>query len=272
MLQTPDFNVCFCYSQRLRPAFDSETATFASQTKTEKRNELETTISILFTDDNGDYYFWVANKNYSQGFPTSMVTDCEIPTQPIELEQGLGAEGTANVFTVSVQTKMPTTASKYLGNFFATNRLSIDVVSGYLLQLTLDGQTYNGSGRFLATDHYYRGVTAVTDQSAALLPKATLTLTYDGQRLTLYRNELVDMQFDIEGLNLGDIQAGTYANFQLRTWSRVLNNDEVRQLVSTDFSMLTSGIREVQSSVNGTQEYYNLSGQLLSRLYWNLCG
>ena len=210
---------------------------------------------------NGDYYFWVANSNYPQGFPTSLVTDCEIPTQPIDLEQGLDAQSNADVFTVSVQAKMPTVASQYLGNFFATDGLSLDVVSGYLLQLTLNGQTYKGSGRFLATDHYYRGVTPVTDQSAALLPKVTMTLTYDGQRLTLYRNELVDMQLDVEGLTLGDIQAGTYTNTQLRTWNRPLNNDEVRRLVSTDFSTLVSGIREVQGSFTDVQACYNLSGQ-----------
>ena len=210
---------------------------------------------------NGDYYFWVANKNYPQGFPTSLVTDCELPVQPIEIEQGLDAATDAAAFTISVQTKMPTTASSYLGTFFNNQRFSLDVISGYLLQLTLDSQSYKGSGRFLATDHYYRGVNPVTDQSAALLPKATMTLTYDGQRLTLYRNELVDLQLDVEGLTLGDIQAGTYANAQLRTWNRPLNNDEVRQLVSTDFATLVSGIREFQSSVADIQTCYNLSGQ-----------
>ena len=88
-----------------------------------------------------------------------------------------------------------------------------------------------------------------------------MTLTYDGQRLTLYRNELVDMQLDVEGLTLGDIQAGTYTNTQLRTWNRPLNNDEVRRLVSTDFSTLVSGIREVQGSFTDVQACYNLSGQ-----------
>ena len=214
---------------------------------------------------NGDYYFWVSNKNYPQGFPTSIVADCEIPTQPIELEQGLDAQSNADVFTVSVQTKMPTVASQYLGNFFATDGLSLDVVSGYLLQLTLNGQAYKGSGRLLVTDHYYRGVNPVTDQSAALLPKVTMTLTYDGQRLTLYRNELVDMQLDVEGLTLGNTQPGTYINTQLRTWNRPLNNDEVRKLVTTDFGTLASGISVVQSSITDVQAYYNLSGQRLSK-------
>ena len=215
---------------------------------------------------NGDYYFWVANKNYPQGFPTSLVVDCDIPTQPIELDLGLDAQKAANLFTISVQTKMPTTVSAYLGTFFNNQRFSLDVVSGYLLQLTLDGQTYKGSGRFLATDHYYRGVNPVTDQSAALLPKVTMTLTYDGQRLTLYRNELVDMQLDVEGLTLGDIQTGTYVNTQLRTWNRPLNNDEVRRLVSTDFSTLVTGIRAVQSPVTDVQACYNVSGQRISTL------
>ena len=92
-----------------------------------------------------------------------------------------------------------------------------------------------------------------------------MTLTYDGHRLTLYRNELVDLQLDVEGLTLGDIQTGTYANSQLRTWGRSLNNDEVRQLVSTDFSTLASGIREVQGSFSDVQACYNLSGQRISK-------
>ena len=212
---------------------------------------------------NGDYYFWVSNKNYPQGYPTSLVTDCELPAQPIVMEQGLGATTDAAIFTISVQTSMPKTASAYFGTFFSNQRLSLDVVSGYLLQLTIDGQTYKGSGRFLATDHYYRGVNPVTDQSAALLPKVTMTLTYDGQRLTLYRNELVDIQLDVEGLTLGDIQTGTYTNVQLHTWSRPLNNDEVRQLVNTDFSKLTSGIRDIPYSTDHIQGCYDLQGRPL---------
>ena len=160
---------------------------------------------------NGDYYFWVSNANYPQGYPTSIVADGEIPVQPIDLEQGLGTNADATTFTISVQATMPKTASTYLGTFFTNERLALKVVADYLLQLTVDHQDYNGSGRFLATDHYYRGVAAVTGQSAALLPKVTMTLTYDGQRLTLYRNELVDLQLTAQakGLPKATIQLET---------------------------------------------------------------
>ena len=208
---------------------------------------------------NGDYYFWVSNANYPQGYPTSIVADGEIPVQPIDLEQGLGTNADATTFTISIQATMPKTASTYLGTFFTNERLALKVVADYLLQLTVDHQDYNGSGRFLATDHYYRGVAAVTGQSAALLPKVTMTLTYDGQRLTLYRNELVDLQLDVEGLSLGNIQTGTYANAQLRTWNRPLNNDEVRQLVNTKFDAISTAISPTQKD-GCTNKSYNLMG------------
>ena len=211
---------------------------------------------------NGDYYFWASTSAYPQAYPTSLVADCEIPTQQTDLNDGLNATADAMAFTVSVQTTMPRTASAYLGKFFSTDRLSLDVVAGYLLQLSLDGQTYGGSGRFLATDQTVRGVSSVTGQSAALLTKVTLTLTYDGHRLTLYRNELVDLQIDVEGLTLGQLQTGTYTAAKLCTWSRALNTDEVRLLTTTSFDSLPSGIETIKGlSGSNVQHVYDLQGR-----------
>lgn len=38
---------------------------------------------------NGDYYYWMVNKNYPKGYPTSIYCDNTIPQQPVNLQQGL---------------------------------------------------------------------------------------------------------------------------------------------------------------------------------------
>ena len=70
--------------------------------------------------------------------------------------------------------------------------------------------------------------------------QVTLTLTYDGQQLRLYRNELVDLLIDVEGLT--SVSSWHPPNPRLCTWRHVLNTDEVRLLTTTNFDSLTSDI------------------------------
>ena len=93
-----------------------------------------------------------------------------------------------------------------------------------------------------------------------------MTLTYDGNRLTVYRNGLIDMQTDVTGLQFGSLQEGTYDNAQTLIWSRPLNNDEVRELANTKFGDITSSISSLDYFTISPFDNctYNLHGRKLS--------
>lgn len=217
---------------------------------------------------NGDYYFWASTSTYPRAFPTAIWTDCKLPVQTVDLNNGVGASPDDEHFSISMQVTMPKTKADYQGTFFNTHRMKLDVTDGYNLDLKFDNTVYRSPSRLLYTDKLIRGAATAPGEtgSFALLPKVTMTVTYDGRLLTLYRNELVDMQIEVEGLSLGDVKAGTYDGSKLLTWSRVLNADEIRTLTSTDFDTITSGIIETDSykSDDSTPFMYDLTGRRLS--------
>lgn len=217
---------------------------------------------------NGDYYFWASTSAYPQAFPTAIWAACNLPTQTIDLNNGIDAQSAATCFSISLQTILPQTqATAYQGTFFTADNIMLGVTAGYNLDLTLCGAVYRSTSRFLYTDKLVRGTGNAPGESGnfALIPKATMTLTYDGQWLTLYRNELVDMQIEVPGLTLSDVKKGTYKGSKLLTWNRVLNTDEVRTLASVNFDTIISGIETVYNTPDSnSQIVYDLTGRKLS--------
>lgn len=214
----------------------------------------------------GDYYFWASTSAYPLAYPTAIMTDCELPVQSVDLTEGLGAEPVGDSFSVSLQATLPQTKDAYHGTFFTAEHLALSVTDGYSLTLTLGDSVYYSTSRFLNTDRLVRGTAVAPGESGnfALLPEATMTLTYDGRLLTLYRNELVDMQIEVEGLTLGNVQTGTYEGSRLLTWSRALNTDEIRTLSSTVFDTIISGIEPVRTMpADGPHLIYDLTGRQL---------
>lgn len=214
----------------------------------------------------GDYYFWASTSTYPQAFPTGIMADCELPRQAVALTDGLADVPIVSTtgWTISSKAKMKRTA--YAGTFFQTDGMELRVTSAYNLELQVGDSIYRSPSRFLATDALVRGVATAPGESSpmALLTNVTMTLTYDGTFLTLYRNELVEMQIAVSGLTLGNITQGTIES-QQKTWNRPLNHDEVAALKDTDFSTLTSGVHSVlQPDRRQAPAIFNLSGQRLS--------
>lgn len=222
---------------------------------------------------NGDYYFWASTSTYPQAYPTAVWADCELPVQDIDLYNALTTTPLpqASPFTISLQTTLQRSKAAYQGTFFSAAGLSLSVTDGYRLDLTVGDSTYRSPSRFLYTDAVVRSVSAAAGETSPFtyMPKATMTLTYDGHRLTLYRNGLIDIQTDIEGLAIDNVQAGTYQNGLLRTWSRALNSDEVRQLTTTKFDELSTGIRVAKADAVVGNGVYSLSGQRIDASWLN---
>ena len=219
---------------------------------------------------NGNYHFWSSTSKYPQAYPTAIWTDGDIPQQGVDLNNGLTSHLSplTSPLSISTQVTLPQTKSKYLGTFFSTENMSLQIVDDYNLQLTIGDMTLRSPSRMLATDALIRGVTEMSGESGhtAMLPKVTMTLTYDGNRLTVYRNGLIDMQTDVTGLQFGSLQEGTYDNAQTLIWSRPLNNDEVRELANTKFGDITSSISSLDYFTISPFDNctYNLHGRKLS--------
>ncbi len=73
-------------------------------------------------------------------------------------------------------------------------------------ELTINGKTFRSQNRLLTSDDWANGSTGTSgDNHPTKLKTWVLTMTYDGQTLTTYRNGLVDQVIAIEGLDVGHI-------------------------------------------------------------------
>lgn len=177
---------------------------------------------------NGDYYYWMVNKNYPLGYPTAVMCDYTLPRNEVNLTNGADAKAGESTFTImDIVTPNP---DNYQGVMFTAGNITLGLNSSSKLYLTVNGKTYTSSNAFLTSDSW---ATQSTGTEGKYFPtkivKAVLTLTYDGSQLTLFRNGMVEMKLDIEGLTFGELQQGTVSG-ETATWSRALNTDEVESL------------------------------------------
>ena len=153
---------------------------------------------------NGDYYYWMVNKNYPKGYPTDI--RCHYAWQeeltPEEDESVnprircfcLGKNKTLNLAFVMNQ-------DSYGGPLFTIGDMKYSLDADYYPVISVGGNTYRSQNRLLTSDNWATGSTGTNgDNHPTMLSMWILSLTYDGQVLTTYRNGLVDQVIAIEGL------------------------------------------------------------------------
>ena len=154
---------------------------------------------------NGDYYYWMVNKNYPKGYPTDI--RCHYAWQeeltPEEDESVnprircfcLGKNKTLNLAFAMNQ-------DSYGGPLFTIGeKMKYSLDADYYPVITIGDNTYRSQNRLLTSDNWATGSSGTNgDNHPTKLSMWILSLTYDGQVLTTYRNGLVDQVIAIEGL------------------------------------------------------------------------
>ena len=196
---------------------------------------------------NGDYYYWMVNKNYPKGYPTALMCDYTLPRENVNLSEGEGATAGNTAFTI--MDIVSPDADNYQGIMFTAGSLTLGLNAESKLYVTVDGTTYTSSNAFLTSDAWATNSTGTEGKSfPSKITKAVLTLTYDGSVLTLYRNGLIEMKLDIEGLTFADVEEGSVSG-ETATWSRALNQDEVAALRSRLIKSMISVPEEVYTDI-----------------------
>lgn len=218
-----------------------------------------TTSPLRLAWMNGDYYYWMVNKNYPKGYPTGIFCDHTVPSQPVNLQQGLvnevkgGKELKGNMgpslakkgetySQFSAVLSVNIGSQSYRGCTFlmgegtlennptpATLTLTLDA-QGYLC-LTVGDKSLRSACRFYHSDNWAANSTGTSGDSwPTEYTTANLAVTYDGQQMTLYRNGVIEIRADIPNLNLHSLSAGGwYGTLGLgRFYNRSLYQEEVK--------------------------------------------
>ena len=157
----------------------------------------------------GDYYYWMVQKNYPKGYPTAIHSDYAWQEELTEEPEGLDhlpntTFGTDK--TLSVGFAMNT--SKYEGKLFTIGNMTYSLGTDNYPVVTIGNETYKSQNRLLTSDNWATNSTGTSgDNHPTKLTTWVLTMTYDGHVLTLYRNGLVDQVIETEALTGGTIDA-----------------------------------------------------------------
>lgn len=148
----------------------------------------------------GDYYYWMVNKNYPKGYPTSILCDNEWE-EKISLTSN-EPDGSRQIRT-TVHLAFILNQDKYEGTLFS---IGDDDNFVYRINATTKrpevyshGIVYTSQNALYTSDNWANASSGTNgDNHPTKLKKVQITITYDNHRLIIYRNGLVDQViFDI---------------------------------------------------------------------------
>ena len=170
---------------------------------------------------NGDYYYWMVNKNYPKGYPTEMHAGYDW-TETLTQEQIPDALPNCFCFSKNETLTMAfaMNENKYEGALFTIGH-GIDATRKFVYSLdadqypvvTIDGIQYKSQNRLLTSDDWAIQSSGTNgDNHPTKVGTWILSMTYDGQTLTTYRNGFVDQVIELGDWNFGTVNWVTYEN------------------------------------------------------------
>ena len=163
---------------------------------------------------NGDYYYWMVQKNYPKGYPTDM--RCHYDWQE-ELSKELPEDESPRVkcYCLGVQKTLTLAFAmnndKYEGTLFTAGDLIYSLDSDFYPVVTIGTLSYKSQNRLLTSDNWATQSTGTSgDNHPTKVATWVLTLTYDGETLTTYRNGLVDQVIETSKLEGGAVNFDGY--------------------------------------------------------------
>ena len=187
----------------------------------------------------GDYYYWMVRRGYPKGYPTAIRCDHDWQEKVRDLTTTASKRVRLKKNT-TLQATFEMDASHYEGVLLrsADGKLSYSLNgSTQCPELTIDGTTYASTNRLLTSDDWATASNGTNgDHRPTKLSEWTLTLTYDGRRLTVYRNGLVDQVVEVKGLKTDDLlvsgQQFSHRCQAVAAYSAVATPLEVQQLAA----------------------------------------
>ncbi len=218
---------------------------------------------------NGDYQYWMVNKSYPSGYPTAAMTNVPLPSEEINLEDAVFEENYSDLggaFASTAETKNKTAekldSAQFAGGFTVSADIYLDgEYEGEMLDLggvsfrienmptlysptntdvrpraavTINGADYVSPNVYGTSDDwkYYSTGTNGDYYFTQYDGYVNITLSYDGEYLTLYRDALVDLKVKAEGVNIDRLITGGFDGYitNVKVFDRALNNDEIHAL------------------------------------------
>lgn len=139
---------------------------------------------------NGDYYFWIVNTRYPLGYPTSIMSQQPLPKQK---KAPKGQQSYSYTFKYDEQS--------FGGEIFSWKGINVAVNKETLrLSVTVDDATYESQNKFATADSWATDDRATTDGKwyRPVIPQqSVLTLTRNGNIVTLLRDGIIDLRVEI---------------------------------------------------------------------------
>lgn len=200
---------------------------------------------------NGDYYYWLVRQGYPQGYPTAIHADYEWPVKGIDLtasiieekDYGQRTMSTADTEQITIENlsaftlniSLQINAENYQGNLVSIAGVEYGLDKAAVKPYVKIGdKTYWSSNRLYTSDNWAQNSTGTSSDNWPTPLKAfNITLTYDGNLLTIYRNGLIDQSIEVTGLTANNINIGGYDGklHHATVCNRSLTQDEVKMLI-----------------------------------------
>lgn len=192
--------------------------------------------ALLLAWMHGDYYYWMVNKHYPKGYPTSIVADYNLPEEKVDLGNGLVTQAKGcKKFSVAAtfhQEKDEKRTSD--ATLFASDQLTVGITTDNYIFVNMGkgskAKSVKSGNLFATADNWaFYSIGTSGDTHVTPITDAMLTTTYDGATLRVYRNEVLELYIPCKGLKLKNVRCGNLST-NLQQWSRALNQDEVGAL------------------------------------------
>lgn len=159
---------------------------------------------------NGDYYYWMVNRNYPKGYPTRMMCDYTLPRDNSttfidsmctdydvdDADTEIRFQGSAP-FTIS---RLYTVPDSYEGTIIDAGALKVTLADSRL-HVVINGKDTASQCLFYTSDDWATQSSGTNgDTHLTRIPSALITVTCDGQWLQLYRDGLLEMKLPVSGL------------------------------------------------------------------------
>ena len=174
----------------------------------------------------GDYAYWIVKKGYPTGFPTAIHAHGTAPQACTAVKQAKSS------FTIDIDVTL--SADHYYGTLLTTQSFSYgldkETVRPYV---EIAGKRYYSTNVLYTSDNWATNCTGTHGDNWPT-PHATLhvTFTYDGHRLTVYRDGLIDQVIEASKLKATQVTTGDIptSGVQFNAYDRCLMQYEVKGL------------------------------------------
>ncbi len=249
---------------------------------------------IRLTWMNGDYYDWIVSNSRPLGYCTRVMAEAAIPTENVNLTGAVATADyaaidgafkstteTANIVEAELNGEFTVSADIYLDGGYEGQLLDLgDVQLRVETMNTQYGATQEGDrARLILTitgDDYLSSNVYGTSDCWTTFGRGTggnygvsnydgyvnLTITSDGEYVTVYRDGLVDIKAPAADVVIEDVVVGYFDGLadNVAVYDRALNHDEIKALASQKGEVVEP---DYEGNVTVTKTYVDMDGTVI---------